>query len=502
MNIFRKSYLLLFLIYFPCSAQITDTLNLAREKAYQQNFSEADALLSQYNKKNRNVYALWLQAQISYWKGDFERSKNLYRQAIALSPGLSELKLDYGSTLFKMGDVEDSGKILKSYLKDDPANPNALIMLAYFDYWKGKTNKAAKTIRQVLEVHPEHEMAAKLIREINYARAPHVSLNSEFVSDDQPLDAQHYNLTAGKYFSGVLSPFVSLKYRNFDLPAISVQSVQVEIGNRFQLGMNGPEVHLSGGIIKPHQERDSLEFLGRAAISQKLVKHLNAEVATARLPYQYTLASIEEPLMHQLSSVALSFNNPQSIVGKLAYERQDFPDDNIIHTSYLYLLKSVLRSGSFRLDLGYSFNYAHSVKNSFQPVEESFSGQGLISSKNISGIYDPYFSPQNQMVNSALASIHINPTDAFEIKMRANYGFYAKAEQPFFSSAQTPGNRMATGNNFYEEQYTPVEFFAGIALKVSPQMQLRADYQFSNLLFYELHNLGFSVSYSFLSNSK
>lgn len=502
MNVLKNITLILFLISFSTSAQIADTLRHAREKAYQQDFSEADVLLTHYNKNKQDVYGLWLQAQISFWKGDHERSKNLYRQAIALSPGLPELKLDYGSTLFKMGDIENSGEVLKSYLKVDPSNPDALIMLAYIDYWKGKTGKSIKTAQQVLEVHPEHEMAAALMKEINYAGAPNLQLTSAFVSDDQPLEIQHYALTAGKYFSGYFSPSVNLEYKNFTLPVVSVQSVQIEVGNRMRFGLNGPEVNLSGGLIKPHQEKDIVEFTGRAAISQKLFRFLSAEVATARLPYQYTLTSIEKPLMHWQSSVALSLNNPASVVGKLAYERQEFPDENLIHTSYFYLLKSLFKSSSFRLDLGYSFNYAHSENNSFQPVEEPIFRTGQSHFENLSGVYDPYFSPRNQMVNSALASIHINPTDAVEIKLRTNYGFYAKAEQPFLFTTQNPGNRLASEINFYKEQYIPMEFFAGMAVKISPQMQLRADYQFSKLLFYELHNLGLSVRYSFFSNSK
>ncbi len=500
MSIIRRFLMILFFISFSSVAQVQDTLQYAREKAHSKDFSEANRILTIYNANNSDVYGLWLQAQIANWMGDFKRSKDLYNRAMIMSPNLLDLELDYGRGLFKSGDLKSSEEILGAYLQKDLNNPEAILMLAYIDYWNGLTVKAKDSAQQVLAENPENEMALEILDEINIATAPYISISTAFGSDDQPLNVNDYTLTAGKYHSRFLSPFIKFGYRDFTLRDNNLQSLFLEAGNTMSFGLAGPVINLTAGIFKPDNNTDLKEFTWRAGISQKLLKNLALEVNTARIPYQFTLASLDDPLMQQLNSIGLSLNHPQSILGKVAYERQTFPDDNSIHTAYAYLLKSLINSKTFRFDLGYSFSYAHSDQNTFRPAEENIFRPGLNIMNEVNGIYDPYFSPQNQMVNAALGSIKILPTEVFEIKLRTSCGVYAKADNPVLQTPEAPGN-TATGNtSFYEQTYTPVEMFAEITAKISRQLYIKAEYQYSKLFFYELHRFGFSANYSFLKN--
>lgn len=479
-------------------AQIQDTLQYAREKAYAQEFQEANRILTIYNSKNNDVNGIWLEAQVANWMGDFNQSKALYSRARIMSPYLAGLELDYGRTLFNSGNIKASEEILEAHLQKDPGNPDALIMLAYIDYWNGRIVTAKNTARQVIAAHPEHELGLQLLDEIKVATAPYITVASSFGSDDQPLKMKEYVVTAGKYHSRYLTPFVKAGYRDFILSYTNVQSLFFEAGNTMSLGISGPVVSFSAGIFKTDSNNEFTEFTGRVAISQKLAKNIAVEVNTARIPYQFTLASLEEPLMQQVSSIALSLNDPESIVGKAAYERQTFHDENSIHTAYAYILKSLVNSGFFRLDLGYSLSYAHSDLNTFRLNEPIISRPGLNMFNQVSGIYDPYFSPQNQMVNAALGSLKIVPSEVFEIKLRTSYGFYAQADNPVLLASAGQGNSTRVDAYFYVQTYTPVEMFAEITTKISRQFHIKAEYQYSKLFFYELHRVGLSANYRFL----
>lgn len=501
MNPLSKLFLIALFIPFLSVAQVQDTLQYAREKAYGKEFSEANRILTIYNTQERDIYGLWLQAQVAHWMGDFNKSRDFYARALILSPELPGLKLDFGRTLFNSGELKDSEEVLLSYLSMDAENPDALIMLAYLDYWKGFNQKAKNTAEQVISSNPEHKMALDLLNEIKVATAPYITIISTFGSDDQPLDFNEYIFTIGKYHSRFLSPTLKAGYRDFTLPNTNVQSYFAEAGNTMSFGMSGPLIKLTAGIFKPDSNKDLTALTGMIGISQSLAKNLSLELNTARIPYQYTLSSLRMPLMQQVSSIAITLNDPEFLIGKAAYERQTFPDENSINTAYAYLLKSLFNSTIFRLDLGYSFSYAHSDKNTFIVDEVMLFRPGPNNGNQLKGIYDPYFSPQNQMINSALGSVKIIPAQAFEINLRTSYGFYAQAENTVLLESSGLGNTPSVNTYYYTQTYTPVEIVAGIATRISTQFHVKAEYQYSKLFYYEFHRIGFSAKYNFFRNN-
>ncbi|CAN5380815.1 hypothetical protein BH23BAC2_BH23BAC2_05720 [soil metagenome] len=482
---------------FAVNAQIKDTLEYVREKAYTQDFGEANRILTLYNYRGNEVYGLWLQGQVAYWMGDTRKALKLYNKAYLLNPILTDLQLDYGRILFNSGELKESREILSQYQISDPTHPETLIMLAYLDFWNGETGKAKTQAEEVLLNNPGNEMAIKLLNDIRVTTAVFVNLAASFATDDQPLDVNSYTITAGKYHSRWLSPVIKAGYRNFTLPETNTQSSFVEVGNRLRFGTSGPEINLMGGVFQAEYGEQSTNYIGSLGISQKLAKHLSLELKVARTPYQYTLSSLENPLMQTVTSLGLSLDDRNSILGKLAYERQLFPDENIIHTTYAYFLKSLFSSEIFRFDLGYSFNYVHSEKNAFRPVEGVTVRPGTINDQ-VSGIYDPYFSPQNQMVNSALVSVKLKPAESWEIKLRSNYGFYAKTEVPVIQDNRNIGGPLNTSTQFYETTYTPYEVFGEVRANLSKGLSIGGQYQYSKLFFYEFHVAGVSLNYSFL----
>src|SRR5688572_24102193 len=80
---------------------IFDTIEIARTKAFQKDFREADRLLTLYTASHTEINSLRLHAQVLYWMKDFTRSAQVFETALAAFPKTNILKLDFGRLLFE-----------------------------------------------------------------------------------------------------------------------------------------------------------------------------------------------------------------------------------------------------------------------------------------------------------------------------------------------------------------------------------------------------------------
>jgi hypothetical protein len=480
---------------FTLNAQIKDTVKYAREQAEQKNLKEAERLLSIYTKNSNDVYGHWLYAQVLYWQGKTDQSLELFENIYIKHPELVSFKLDYGRVLFECGKLTRAKTLLKEYLQTNPSHAESLIMLAYIDFWNGKIKQSKKQAEQVLNNNPGNEMAKKLLNEIMVLTAPYINAGSTLFSDDQPLKNKTYGVEVGKHHSWLISPILSAGISDFSITDQTLRSTFIQASNKFTFGSNGPTITISGGAFKPKADEPQTEFIGNIYLSQKLSNHLFLDLNKGIRPYQFTLISIEQPIMQSVSSIALRFQNQEKLNGKLAYEQQAFFDQNIIHTTYAYLLKPIIKQPAFRFDLGYSFSYANSVRNTFRTVEPITSATKINTPLN--GIYDPYFSPSNQMVNALLLSFKLIPSKKVEFRFRSSYGFFARADNPEISVRRI-GREFLAQKSYGTLNYTPLDFFGEVKTHVSKKFTVSAHYQFSRLFFYEFHQVGLSVSYKFL----
>lgn len=96
-----------------------DTINLARLKANDKKFSEANELLTLYNAHQRDQYGIQLQAQILYWMKKFEKAQLLYEEGTALYPAYISLELDYARMLYQLNKTEKASGLFLEVLSAD-----------------------------------------------------------------------------------------------------------------------------------------------------------------------------------------------------------------------------------------------------------------------------------------------------------------------------------------------------------------------------------------------
>ena len=207
----RYSIIVIILICSRIYAQnpvIVDTVNYARNMAYEKNFEEAHRLLSVYNTHNKDVHALHLHAQVLYWMKNFKEAQSSYEKALSFFPNEALVLRDYGKLLFDLNKLQKARKLLTSYLKTDSSHSQTYMMLAYIDLWTGHI-AAAKIKASWLELqHPGNKEAADILQQIAYYRAPYIKLQGSVYTDDQPMQRYGFEPEAGVYQSWLFSPYI------------------------------------------------------------------------------------------------------------------------------------------------------------------------------------------------------------------------------------------------------------------------------------------------------
>jgi len=461
--------IVLFTIYQTCAQSINrqDTIAFARTLAYQKQFNEADQLLTGYNEHHSDVNALQLHAQVLYWMKQFDRSAAVYENTINRFPNAIALQLDYGRMQFELYHL----------------------------------NKAKSILMKVIAHDSTQTEAGTILKQIKTYTAPWVMLNMNLESDDQPRTGNSYGFEAGMYRSSLWSPVIQAQLNRFIISDSNYNSLWLQAGNKINVG-NKTTISFGAGVFQHLLNTGCSYFTGRLGITQKMGASFSAEAGFEKKPYQYSIASVTKPVLEQDVTLAVNFNKNDNWLGKIGYQQQHFNDSNNIHTVYAWLLFPVIKSKTFNLKAGYAFSYANADKNNYVSSKPlSAIPPSAVANSTLSGVYDPYFTQQNQLINAVLASIGISFSKSIQFSTRASVGIYAKANNPSLTYEKDRSNQAYISKTYSTITYTPVEWVNSMQVKLSPAFSIQAFYNYSKLLFYTRNQGGIQLKYNFINGS-
>ncbi|MES2795405.1 MAG: hypothetical protein V4683_05530 [Bacteroidota bacterium] len=497
-------FLLLAFVYKSVAQipSIKDTVEYARSKAYQKNFIEADKLLTEYTNNNQNINALRLHAQVLYWMNEFSRSIEVFEYTIEAFPEISIVKLDFGRMLYELNKLPKAELVLNEYLLTDPQNPEANILLANINYWKGHLKKAREKLMIVLIPFPNNPMALAILNEINLVCTPTLKLNGDFASDSQPLERAGIQAEAGWYQSWLFSPTFQVNGNRFNSTDGNNNSLWMQLGNKIFLGYSGFSLGFKAGLFNHPAESKSL-ITTAISVNQKITKSIFINIGTEKIPYQYTTSSVSIPVMQQLSSLAIHLNKNDRWLAKAAYELQQFEDNNQIQTAYAWALAPILHKKYVKLKGGFVFSYANSVNNTFISINPINQIIGTNTPGDlIKGYYKPYFTPNNQIINSLLVSFEIQLSKRILITSNNNIGVFANADNPQLLFSKNQGNSYSIIKSYYKQSYSPMNFQTEIKIKLSDRLALSGLYEYNRLLFYTLSKSSVGLKYALINEKK
>ena len=490
-------------VYRNFAPTAADTLKRVKQLKGEGKIGESYNLLKTYYVgHNSDLNATWLFGQIAYLDKHFKQSKGLYKKAIAAHPDNYYLKLDYAKTLVDFADYKEAKPLLNQYRGYDSTNLEMRLDIAKVYLAEGDYDKAQKEIKAVLTQDGKNSRALSLLDELHAAQSSWVKIKGNYNLDSQPLQTITPAVEAGVYLHPEATLRLNLQTPVFVSNASLKNAEWLQIGDQSAFRKAGVQIIFDAGVVKqPYLNK--ISWTGNLELKQLLFKHFVLQAQAERKPYYYTLGSLDTVIMVNRFSAYAEWNDLNNWNGHIAFEFNQFPDKNYTIGGNGWVFTPPLKVSVLEFRIGYAYSYSTSKSNRFSP--ENTLAQIIANystTTDITGVYSPYFTPDNMSVHSALVSIVAHPAKIFDLGFNANVGFYATALTPYFFLDKNASDATYIAEGYATEKFYPMEFSAYGLVRISKKISLKADYTYRKTYFYTSNTVGLSLKINFWTAQK
>jgi tetratricopeptide (TPR) repeat protein len=456
---------------------IEDTL-VKKTYAYidQKDFDQAAILLSKnYQTFSESLKINWLYAYVLSLNKDQKGAKIKYEKAISISPKDKNLQMDYARLLYQMGKINKVEKVLSNFMTEDSVNAEFLLMQAYIRFWKGDLKNSRKKINQILAIYPETAITDDLTNQINEITSLSIQPNLEYQTDSQPLDFFAQHVTIQQYSSRFLN--LKLEFSNYNFSPQKERAFLIKLNNEFYFDLLKLSANVAGGVYKNYSGTN--DWIGGIHLTKKLSKKASINVGYSKEALLTTIASTSFNLTNKNLFAGLDYSN-QWIVFNASYHQQFFKDDNTIKSIGSWVLSQPIKFKNFNFQFGYAFSYVDS-----EDILFIFDAQGV-------GVYDPYFTPEEQEIHAGLFILNYQPFKKLSIEAKLNYGFKADIRNPYPEQV-TPTSIEIGG--FYDATFTPIEITGVVNYNFSKSLNAKITYINQETFFYTRQNMNLGLNF-------
>jgi hypothetical protein len=260
----------------------------------------------------------------------------------------------------------------------------------------------------------------------------------------------------------------------------------LRIGNRVDIPTVGFRADLNiGYYIRPLAQQANV-LTAKIALQQRLAPHWSVAAQWEQQPYLFTLRSLDTAVSESRYAFAVVLDNPNSWNGKASIEIAQYGDANTLPTVYGWAFAPPLRVSKLALRVGYAYSNSRANRDQYTS-KRSLSNiiANYATNTNLDGIYQPYFTPNDQQIHAALVSATYQPNDKWTLYASANYGF-ANRNEPYFAL----GKDAATGatilnKNFTNTNFKATEWVFSASWQLSRQSLLALQYAYQDNGFYK-----------------
>ncbi len=498
-------YLLCFCIPSSATAQAVggrkpDTLTLAKSLRDEHEYGESARLLYSYLKYHpEDVNALWMNGQTELWRHRFRKSRALYKRAVAVSPGSDYLLLDYANTLAVIGKWDDAASVVQRLEDSGKYYSAANLVRANIAYWSARYPEAIAHADSVLAADPGNAAAQELLSDIRKAQSPWLQFNTDYISDNQPVQTLTTSVQAGTFIHRYLSPSLGIHAPAFMWNGKVAGVYRLEAGNQFLFPKAGIQADLSAGLAY-FQQAAATDWTAAFTFRQQ-IRRFSWEVRAAQQPYTYTITSLDTALSFRRLAASMGWNDPNGPEGKIAAELNDLPG-NQVYSVYGWVYTPPVKFFIFTLRLGYSYSYSDSRENSFisrRSLPEVIAAYD----QPVTGMYYLFFTPKEQHIHAGLLQAHIRPgAGRWSGGINADAGLSARALNPYLYL-----DKDGDGTLFIARDYAPQDFFpCGVTVfshfRITEKMTLSARYEYRQAWFFNTHTAGLGVKLHFWNERK
>jgi tetratricopeptide (TPR) repeat protein len=443
-------------------------LSKANELLAQGQYEQATKILKPHID---NVHAVRLLAVSYYWNNKPKEARLIYQYAILKHPNSYVIKLEFGRMLYESKQFDEAQSTLTKVLTLHPENVEANKYLGFLNFYKGNYAASVMHFEAVLRSFPENTEALEMLEKIEGIRAIRLGIGNTVSSDNQPLNSLKSTLSLSKIKSNYWQPQFEFSNYLFDSDTISLNAQSLVVGNRFNFPKAKVKVNLKGGYYFGHL-KGSDQYLADLSFSKALPRHFSISGQWKAEPTMYALSSLGELVGTNTLKLQADLKNDHGLLGQIAWQKALYFDENEEQRMHLWLVSPPMKYKKLKVRLGLATSLADAKSNMFESAE-SLENVLLFFNDNeqISGVYNPYFTPTNQNIYSVVGLFEFDINKIIEIKISTDYGFIASADIPYIY-LENGLNGIELQREFYREKTSTLDVKADVLLHFSERFTM------------------------------
>lgn len=501
-----KRYLLLlfFLLSFLRTnisyGQNMDTLNYAKElRDIGERGKSINLLKTYYGNHKKELYAGWFFADALFKNKEYDKASRIYNETIRNHPKNIDLRLDYAIKSTEIGMFREALFHLNKMNYKIPKDYKFAVKktLAKIYFWQGKYKRSLSNIKAALSIYENDQESLKLRKEISKIQSNWMRIDASYTDNNQPLTIMSPNIEMGFYHNSALSSkfeinssFYSKDYKMYYGGGLTGALIYHLLNYKTTL-------ELGVGLIG--LPSNTYNIAASLLLKKKIFKHTEFIASYNYTPYLSTIASIDKKVMQNILGVSLERNNTSSWMGKISFDTHNFPSiENSYYALSTWIVSPNIKLSQFSFRIGYGFNYSDSKNNSFN---SKLSLKELLSMQDtaviIKGVYDPFFSPQNQKIHSVVGMISYQPTKSINVGININYGVKASADTPYLFLDNNENSGLYIKRDYFDRDFNPVEVNGYLSYQLDDFASVKAYYKYQKTTYYTSYITGLTTKFLF-----
>jgi len=479
-----------------------DTIGEARRLRDANDFAGAAALMRPYvGTHPDDPGSARFAALMAYWSQDQKTADSIYAEAIGRHPGDVELRLEYGRFLVETGKSSRAREVLAPVTGNTSSSSSAQqiararTLVGTADYWRGNFTGARNEFRAALALDSSRADARRQLLEIETAAAPWVRVGTDLWDDDQPLRYSSFSAQGGWFVTPLTPIDVRARSSVYDADSASetLLAAEASVTSYF------PSAHVdlvAGAGVVDRSFGASLDWTARATLGVRLPGTVVLQARYARSPYTSTVRSLDQGIMVQTLEANARWGKVASWNGELGARHEIYPDDNSVSSGFGWILAPLASGDAGTLDIGYGFTAQSAVESRFLPQDDVNVGPGQPPTM-IPGEYNPYYTPNNLRVHSALANTSLWATRQLRIEAGGRYALSAREDAPVLSAVATPPSATVE-RTFYERSFRPWSARGSIDWNATRAMRISLGAEHGREAYYQFTTARVELTYTFV----
>lgn len=447
---------------------------IAKDYFLKKEYKEAALILSKnYTFFSESLQINWLYAHVLSMNNDNTEAKNKFEKAISISPKNVDLQKDYVRFLYANGKIYLAESFMNGFIDSNFKDAEFLLMQANINFWRGDLKGTNDKINQIKTIYPKTEITKGLENQLKEFNTYYINTNFEYQTDSQPLDYFAHHITVGNYISRFFSP--KLEISSYKFSPLQDLALTLKLSNQIFFDKLKLRINLTAGVYK--NISDNSDWIGGINLEQELIKNISLKIGYNKNSLLGTIASTTFNLTKQDLFGEIDYFN-KFILFHAGYNHEFYQDNNTIKSIASWIVSQPIKIQKFNFQFGYGYGYTDSDEVLFIYNDEKV------------GIYDPYFTPKEQQIHSALLILNYNFSDNLSVEAKGNYG-WATVKNPY------PNEYNNEIGGFYDETFTPLEYSGSINYSFSNNFSVKANYTHQETFFYKRDNINLGLNYTF-----